>query len=105
MSTTIDYTTLPFTGHTGVLVNDHLRGIFGQTPQIPAIRQRQEVHRLQTQQFEQKRQQDQKDLESARAQIAAIAAAQTPTPAATAKDVPAATHQSFTQGWRHILSR
>jgi len=108
MPATIDYSSLPYTGHSGVTINDHLRGRFALTPRLSQIRQRQEAVQLQKQEFAQKREEAEQQLQSARAQIAAIAAAQAQAQATPAPDsiVPETTTTTNPiSGWRKLLSR
>ena len=71
----IDYSKLPYTGHSGVLLNDHLRGVLGQNPQVPGIVAQKATAQAQKEMLAQKHLEEQAALQSARDQVAQIAAA------------------------------
>ena len=70
-----NYDELPYTGHSGVLLNDHLRGVLGRIPRVPGIVAQKAAAQAQKEMLEQKHLQEQAALQSARDQVAQIAAA------------------------------
>lgn len=107
-----NYSQLPFTGHSGVALNDHLRGQLGQIPRLPEIIQKQTAAALQKEAFAAKHAQEAAELQSARDQIAAIAAAQAQAaatkvtaqiPTDTPTDIVHTAAQTL-QNWRQLLN-